>query len=293
MTSVATNNEQRTTNNEQLPKYRASPDFWFDWILIWVWSGVRQLIKVTTKHKKWSKSGLISIKGPFLPEGPKNLGYLQVGLRFGQYLLVLINSLIFKHISLAIRTWWTIHPLSHLLGDWCILIGLGSRSATVSWSNGGKLGGQCSAVKCIAVQCNAVQCSAVQCSAVQCSAVQCSAVQGCTIQKVLRKSMPIFWSWCLSHYYFKLFQLGIFRIPWQSQGLLYKELSYSIINSISNPFPPTALRRCHAKTVRDSSSSYKIDYVIVIKNFFKSWRALNFHQWFWSYGHFTERVDLD
>ena len=33
------------------------------------------------------------------------------------------------------------------------------------------------------------------------------------------------------------------------------------------PFPPTALRRRHAQTVRDSSSSYKIDYVIVIKNF--------------------------
>ena len=33
------------------------------------------------------------------------------------------------------------------------------------------------------------------------------------------------------------------------------------------PFPPTALRRRHAQTVRDSSSSYKIGYVIVIKNF--------------------------
>ena len=37
--------------------------------------------------------------------------------------------------------------------------------------------------------------------------------------------------------------------------------------SVSEPFPPTALRRRHAQTVRDSSSSYKIDYVIVIKNF--------------------------
>ena len=36
---------------------------------------------------------------------------------------------------------------------------------------------------------------------------------------------------------------------------------------MSEPFPPTALRRRHAQTVRDSSSSYKIDYVIVIKTF--------------------------
>ena len=36
---------------------------------------------------------------------------------------------------------------------------------------------------------------------------------------------------------------------------------------MSHPFPPTALRRRHAQTVRDSSSSYKIDYVIVIKTF--------------------------
>ena len=34
-----------------------------------------------------------------------------------------------------------------------------------------------------------------------------------------------------------------------------------------HPFPPTALWRRHAQTVRDSTSSYKIDYVIVIKNF--------------------------
>ena len=36
---------------------------------------------------------------------------------------------------------------------------------------------------------------------------------------------------------------------------------------MSQPFPPTALRRRHAQTVIDSSSSYKIDYVIVIKTF--------------------------
>ena len=36
---------------------------------------------------------------------------------------------------------------------------------------------------------------------------------------------------------------------------------------MSEPFPPTALRRRHAQTVQDSTSSYKVDYVIVIKNF--------------------------
>ena len=36
---------------------------------------------------------------------------------------------------------------------------------------------------------------------------------------------------------------------------------------MSEPFPATALRRRHVQTVRDSSSSYKMDYVIVIKTF--------------------------
>ena len=52
-----------------------------------------------------------------------------------------------------------------------------------------------------------------------------------------------------------------------SQGLLYKQPHDSFINQVSHPFPPTALWRCHAQTVRDSTSSYKIDYVTVIKNF--------------------------
>ena len=41
----------------------------------------------------------------------------------------------------------------------------------------------------------------------------------------------------------------------------------SLINSVSQPFRNTALRRRHTQTVRVSTSSYKIDYVIVIKNF--------------------------
>jgi hypothetical protein len=36
---------------------------------------------------------------------------------------------------------------------------------------------------------------------------------------------------------------------------------------VSQPFPPTALRRRHAQTLKDRASSYKIDYIIVIKNF--------------------------
>ena len=40
-----------------------------------------------------------------------------------------------------------------------------------------------------------------------------------------------------------------------------------LILSLCHPFPPTALRRRHAQTIRDRSSSNKRDYVIVIKNF--------------------------
>ena len=48
--------------------------------------------------------------------------------------------------------------------------------------------------------------------------------------------------------------------PGQSQGLLYKHHCHSFIDSVSEPFPPTALRRRHAQTVRVSTSSYKIEY---------------------------------
>ena len=62
--------------------------------------------------------------------------------------------------------------------------------------------------------------------------------------------------------------------PGRSQGLLYKHTRHSLINwlikSVSHPFPLTALQRRHAKTVKVSSLSYKIDYVIVMKSFLKS-----------------------
>ena len=46
---------------------------------------------------------------------------------------------------------------------------------------------------------------------------------------------------------------------------------------MSEPFPPTALWRRHAQTVRVSSSSYKIEYVIVIKTFLNNERASKSH----------------
>ena len=57
---------------------------------------------------------------------------------------------------------------------------------------------------------------------------------------------------------------------------------------MSEPFPLIALRRRHAQTLRDSSFSYKIDYVIVIKTFLNS----EGHQNRISYGHFSEGVDF-
>ena len=50
--------------------------------------------------------------------------------------------------------------------------------------------------------------------------------------------------------------LTVISRPGQSQGLLYKHLQDSLIQSVSQSFPPTALQRRHAQTVRDSSFSY-------------------------------------
>ena len=49
----------------------------------------------------------------------------------------------------------------------------------------------------------------------------------------------------------------------------------SLSESVSQPFPPTALWRRPAQTVRDTSSSCKIDYVIVITNFLNPKRHQN------------------
>ena len=66
----------------------------------------------------------------------------------------------------------------------------------------------------------------------------------------------------------------------------------SFIDSFSLPFPPTALRIRHAQAVRDSTSSYKIDYVHSDQELSQSRRASKSHQWFKSYSHFAERVDF-
>ena len=67
--------------------------------------------------------------------------------------------------------------------------------------------------------------------------------------------------------WFSFFLPQLFSRPRQSQGLFYKPLHHWFINSVSQPFPPTALWHRHTQTVKDSTSSYKIDYGIVIENF--------------------------
>ena len=46
-----------------------------------------------------------------------------------------------------------------------------------------------------------------------------------------------------------------------SQGLLYIHLHDKIIHLLTHPFPFLTLQSRHTKTIRDSSSSYKVDYV--------------------------------
>jgi hypothetical protein len=48
-----------------------------------------------------------------------------------------------------------------------------------------------------------------------------------------------------------------------------------LIHSFIHPLVPTALRRRHAQTFKYSTSSYKIDKVIVIKNFLNPKRHQN------------------
>ena len=64
----------------------------------------------------------------------------------------------------------------------------------------------------------------------------------------------------------------------------------SLIRWLSNPLVPTALWRRHTQTVRDRSSSYKIDFFIVIKNFlsfFTLARTLNTFLSKWFFFKFT------
>ena len=54
----------------------------------------------------------------------------------------------------------------------------------------------------------------------------------------------------------------------KARGCSINSLSInSLSQSVSEPFHPTDFWRRHSQTVRDHTSSYKIYYVIVIKNF--------------------------
>ena len=64
-----------------------------------------------------------------------------------------------------------------------------------------------------------------------------------------------------------------------------------VIKSASVRFPPTTLQCRHAQTVREISSRYKRDY-IVLKSFIKPKKASKSHKWFNSYGCFTKEVDF-
>ena len=58
-----------------------------------------------------------------------------------------------------------------------------------------------------------------------------------------------------------------FSRPGQSQGCSTNtSFTHSLIDSFIHPLVPTALLCRHAQTVGASSSSYKIDYFIVIKH---------------------------
>ena len=71
----------------------------------------------------------------------------------------------------------------------------------------------------------------------------------------------------LSEHLLSRFILLIFSKHGQIQGLLYKHLSYSFINLVTDPLVSHSFTAPPRQTVRDSSYSYKIDYVIVVKNF--------------------------
>ena len=62
---------------------------------------------------------------------------------------------------------------------------------------------------------------------------------------------------------------NIFFRPERSQGLLYKHLRHSLIQSffrwLNNHISPLTLQRRHAQGDRDNSSSYKIDYLVLVK----------------------------
>ena len=62
--------------------------------------------------------------------------------------------------------------------------------------------------------------------------------------------------------------MSLLADPGEARGCSTNSLVINwLIDWVSHPFPPTALRRRHAQIVRDRASNYKIDYLIVIKSF--------------------------
>ena len=69
-------------------------------------------------------------------------------------------------------------------------------------------------------------------------------------------------------YHFNVLKFKLLADPGEARGCSINSLVINwLIDSFSQPFSPTALRRHLAQTVRDRCSNYKIDYVVVIKNF--------------------------
>ena len=92
-----------------------------------------------------------------------------------------------------------------------------------------------------------------------------------TLKLFLVKCFIIFFSclWKIHLPSFQDFFLAIWLAdPGEARGCSINSLViHSFSERVSQPFPPTAWRRRHAQTVRVSTSSYKIDYVIMIQNF--------------------------
>ena len=92
------------------------------------------------------------------------------------------------------------------------------------------------------------------------------------------KSRNVSLSVCLLHgqmYYGEFCVVMFLADPGEAGGWSTNtSVTHWFIDSFSHPLVPAALRRRHAQTVRDSSSSYKTDNFIVKKNFLN----LKWHQ---------------
>ena len=80
--------------------------------------------------------------------------------------------------------------------------------------------------------------------------------------------------------------------PSEARGCSTKSLVINSFSQYSHPFPPTALWRRHAQTVRDSTSSLQNRLCQNDQKLSKSQRASKSLHWLKSYDNFTEGVDL-